>query len=80
VGALSGTQFLQQFPVQVPPYGRTPSNPDPNVPWSRYTPIRGAVSYFYKNKTPYSMSLHLTVERQITPNTVAGASLLDPPG
>ena len=70
VGALSGTQFPQQFPVQVPAYGHSPSNSDPNVPWSRYTPISGAVSYFYKNPTPYSMALNLTVERQITTRTL----------
>jgi len=73
VGALTGTQFIQQFPVQVPAYGFSPSNPDPNVPWSRYTPISGAVSYFYKNPTPYSMALNFTVERQITPNTMVSA-------
>lgn len=71
IGALTGAQYVQQFPVQVPAYGHSPSNPDPNVPWSNYTPISGAVSYFYQNKTPYSMTLNLTVERQITSNTVA---------
>jgi hypothetical protein len=76
VGALSGTQFVQQFPVQVPAYGHSPSNPDPNVPWSRYTPISGAVSYYYQNKTPYSESFNFTVERQLTPNTVASASYI----
>jgi hypothetical protein len=74
VGALTGTQFLQQFPVQVPAYGHSPSNPDPHVPWPRYTPISGAVSYFFKNPTPYSMALNLTVERQLTTNTVTSAS------
>jgi hypothetical protein len=74
VGALSGAQFIQQFPVNVPPYTVSPGNPDTNVQWSRYTPISGAVSYFYKNKTPYSMALNFTVERQITRNTVASAS------
>ncbi len=73
VGAVTGAQYPQKFPVQVPAYGHSPSNPDPNVPWSQYTPINGAVSYFYKNKTPYSMALNLTVERQITGNTVASA-------
>ena len=73
IGALTGAQYVQQFPVQVPAYGYSPSNPDPNVPWSRYTPISGAVSYFYQNRTPYSMGYNLTVERQITPNTVASA-------
>ena len=71
VGALTGTQFVQQFPVQVPAYGHSPSNPDPNVPWSAYTPISGAVSYDYQNKTPYSMGVNFTIERQITANTVA---------
>jgi hypothetical protein len=77
IGALSGTQFVQQFPVQIPAYGHSPWNPDPNVPWSRYTPISGAVSYFHENKTPYSMTLNATVERQITPNTVASASYVE---
>jgi hypothetical protein len=71
LGALTGTQYIQQFPVEVPEYGHSPSDPDPSVPWSRYTPISGAVSYFYQNKTPYSMALNATLERQITPNTVA---------
>jgi hypothetical protein len=80
VGALSGTQFLQQFPVQVPAYGHTPANPEPNVPWARYTSISGAVSYFYKNPTPYSMALNFTVERQLTANTVASASYVGSQG
>ncbi len=74
VGALTGMQYVQQFPVQVPAYGHSPSNPDPNVPWSRYTPISGAVSYFHQNKTPYSMVQNFTIERQITPHTFASAS------
>src|ERR1700726_1883460 len=42
VGALTGTQYIQQFPVNVPPYTVSPSNPDANVNWARYTPISGA--------------------------------------
>ncbi len=42
-------------------------------PGTRYTPISGAVSYFHKNPTPYSMALNFTVERQITANTVVSA-------
>lgn len=74
IGALSGTQYVQQFPVQVPAYGHSPANPDPSVPWSRYTPISGAVSYYYRNRTPYSMALNFTVERQIAANTVLSTS------
>jgi hypothetical protein len=68
VGALTGTNFIQQFPVNVPPYNVSPTNPDPHVDWSRYTPISGAGSVYYKNKTPYTMSANLTVERQIGAN------------
>jgi hypothetical protein len=70
VGALTGANYIQQFPVNVPPYNVSPSNPDPNVDWSRYTPISGAGSVYYKNKTPYTMSSNLTIERQIGSNTV----------
>jgi len=76
VGALSGTQFVQQFPVQVPAYGHSPSNPDPNVPWSRYTPVSGAVSYFYKNRTPYAETFNFTIERQLTANSILSASYI----
>jgi hypothetical protein len=68
VGALTGTNFIQQFPVNVPPYNVSPTNPDPNVDWSRYTPISGAGSVYYKNKTPYTMSANLTIERQLRSN------------
>jgi Carboxypeptidase regulatory-like domain len=70
VGALTGTNYVQQFPVNVPPYNVSPANPDPNVDWSRYTPISGAGSVYYKNKTPYTMSTDLTIERQLDANTV----------
>jgi len=70
VGALTGTSYIQQFPVNVPPYNVSPTNPDPNVDWSRYTPISGAGSVYYKNKMPYTMSTNLTIERQLGSNTL----------
>src|SRR6202045_4158865 len=68
VGALTGTNFIQQFPVNVPPYNVSPTNPDTRIDWSRYTPISGAGSVFRGNKTPYTMSTTLTVERQLSSN------------
>lgn len=76
VGALTGTNFIQQFPVNVPPYNVSPTNPDPNVDWSRYTPIGGAGSVYPYNKTPYSMSANLTIERQIGSNTLLSIGYL----
>ena len=70
IGALTGTNFIQQFPVNVPGYNVSATNPDPNVDWSRYTPISGAGSVYPHNRTPYTMSANLTVERQLGSNTV----------
>ena len=70
VGALTGTNYIQQFPVNVPPYNVSPTNPDPNVDWSRYTPISGAGSVYPFNKTPYTMSSNLTIERRFGSNTL----------
>jgi hypothetical protein len=54
--------------VKVPPYNVSPTNPDRNVDWARYTPISGAGSVYYKNKTPYTISANLTIERQLGAN------------
>lgn len=70
VGALTGTQYTQQFPVHVPSYSVSRSNPDNAVEWSRYTSINGAGSVWYKNKTSYSMQYDLIVERQLGANSV----------
>lgn len=70
IGSETGTQYIQQFPVAVPTYGHSPTNPDSNVNWSRYTPISGAGSVWYKNKTSYAMQYNLVIERQIGANAV----------
>jgi len=74
VGALTGTQYIQQFPVNVPPYNVSPKNPDTNVNWNRYTPISGAGSVWYQNKTPYTMSLNFSVQRKVGSNMLATVS------
>ncbi len=73
VGALTGTQYTQQFPVNVPPYNVSASNPF-TTDWSRYVPINGAISYFYKNRSPYAMTGNFTIERQIGSRYLATAS------
>lgn len=75
VGALTGTRYLQQFPVNVPSYKVSVTNPD-RRDFSRYTPISGAGSVYYRNKTPYTMSLNLTLERQIGSSMVASVSYI----
>jgi hypothetical protein len=73
VGALTGTVYPQQFPVNVPPYNVSASNPFV-TDWSRYVPLNGAISYFHKNRTPYAMTSNFTIERQIGSTYLATAS------
>ena len=75
VGALTGTQYVQQFPVNAPPYNVSPKNPD-FVDWSRYTPINGAISYFHQNRTPYSMNFNFIIERQLGAKTLLSAGYI----
>ena len=70
IGALSGTQYVQQFPVHVPSYNVSLKNPDNNVDWSHYYPISGAGSVYYKNKTGYAMQYTLSLDRQISANSL----------
>lgn len=70
IGAETGTHYIQQFPVQVPSYNVSPQNPDGTVDWSRYTPINGAGSVWYRNKSSYAIQYNLVIERQIGANAV----------
>jgi hypothetical protein len=56
--------------VKVPSYKVSPTNPDNTVDWSRYFPISGAGSVYYKNKTSYVMQYNFTVERQVGANAL----------
>ena len=76
IGALTGTQYVQQFPVKVPPYTVSPSHPDNSVNWSHYYPISGAGSVYYKNKTSYVMQYNLTAERQVGNNNLVSVGYI----
>lgn len=76
IGAETGTQYPQQFPVQVPSHIVSAQNPDPNVNWSSYFPINGIDAYFPRNKNPYSENYFLSFQRQFGRSTVFDASYI----
>jgi hypothetical protein len=76
IGAETGTQYPQEFPVKVPPYNVSPKNPGANVNWSAYYPIDGIDAYFPRNQNPYSENYFLSFERQFGKNTVFDASYI----
>lgn len=76
IGAETGTQYPQEFPVTVPPYGVSPSKPDTNVNWSAYLPINGLAVYNPQNTNPYSENYFLSIERQFSKSTIFDASYI----
>ena len=76
IGAETGTQYPQQFPVGVPPYNSSAKNPDSNINWSAYYPINGFDAYFPTNKNSYSENYFISLERQLGRNTVFDASYI----
>jgi len=80
IGVKTGTTYPQEFPVNVPPYGVSPRNPDPNVNWQSYFPINGIDAYYAGNKNPYSENYFASFERQIGKNTVLDASYIGSQG
>jgi hypothetical protein len=80
VGALTGTVTPQPFPVSVPPANVSQTNPATGVDWSLFSPVSGAVGYYYKNRTPYSENYFLSFERQAGANTVITISYIGSEG
>jgi hypothetical protein len=57
IGAETGTVYLQEFPVNVPPYSVSAKNPDANVNWSSYFPINGIDAYCPEIKHPIQRTI-----------------------
>ncbi len=76
IGAETGTQYQQEFPVTGATYGVSAKNPNSNVNWAAYYPINGIDAYFPKNKNPYSENYTLSLERQLGRNTMLDISYI----
>ena len=70
VEAETGQSNGQPFPSPIAAYGASQSHPDTSVDWSKYLPITGVPSFYYRNVSPYSESYTLSIERQLAPSTV----------
>ncbi len=70
VNASSGASVLQPFPSLIPPHGASTSNPNNSVNWAQYDPITGVPSFYHGNVPPYTESYTLSLERQLTTNTI----------
>jgi hypothetical protein len=70
VAAATGQSNGQPFPSPIAAYGASRSNPNTSVDWSKYLPITGVPSFYYRNVSPYSESYTFSLERELAPSTV----------
>jgi len=70
ITAASGQDVGQRFPEPIPAFGASASHPNASVDWSKYLPITGVPSFFHQNTSPYSANYNLSVERQLTGDTL----------
>ncbi len=70
VAAATGLSNGQPFPSPIPAYGASPSHPNTTVDWSKYDPITGVPAFFPGNVSPYTEGYTLSLQRQITANTL----------
>lgn len=76
IGALTGTRYPQQFPVNAPAHVVTAQNPAPNFNFDAYLPINAIDAFFPGNRTPYSLNYFISFERQLGKSTVLDASYI----
>jgi hypothetical protein len=67
-------QGSQYFPVKLAPLNSSASHPDPNIDWTQYEPISGVPAYPTTNRIPYTEEYMFSLERQLSSNSVFGAS------
>ena len=80
ITASTGQSEAQPFPVALATRKASSSNPDPDINWSQYEPISGIPGYAVTNRIPYADEYMVSLERQIGPNTVLGASYVGTEG
>ena len=73
-------QGSQYFPVQLAPLNSSASHPDPNIDWSQYEPISGLPAYPATNRIPYTEEYMVSLERQLSPDTIFSASYVGAQG
>jgi hypothetical protein len=76
----TGNSNGQRFPVPFPPQNTGPSHPDTSIDWSQFTPISSSPGFYHKNKVPYSEAYMLSLQRQLSANTVLSVSYVGTQG
>jgi Carboxypeptidase regulatory-like domain/TonB dependent receptor len=74
ITAATGFDNGQRFPFPFPSHNVSISNPDNSVDWNNFIPLAADPFFYYRNRVPYISSYMLSVQRQITGQTMLTVS------
>jgi hypothetical protein len=74
ITAATGVNNGQRFPFEFPPKNVSRSNPDSSIDWANFTPLSADPFFDHRNRVPYINNYMLSIQRQITANTVLTVS------
>jgi hypothetical protein len=70
VTAATGFNNGQRFPFPFPSHSVSASNPDTSVNWTNFLPLAADPFFYYRDRVPYIDSYMLSIQRQVTRNTL----------
>jgi hypothetical protein len=70
ITAATGVNNGQRFPFPFPPHNVSASNPDTTVNWANFVPLAADPFFYYRNSVPYINNYMLSIQRQITRDTL----------
>jgi Carboxypeptidase regulatory-like domain len=73
ITAATGVDNGQRFPFPFPSHNVSIHNPDTRVNWGNFVPLAADPFFYYKNHVPYTDSYMLSLQRQITRDTLLTA-------
>ena len=74
VTAATGVNNGQRFPFKFPPHNVSRSNPDNSIDWTNFLPLSADPFFDHNNRVAYISNYMLSVQRQITRDTVLTVS------
>jgi hypothetical protein len=74
ITAATGVNNGQRFPFPFPPHNVSTSHPDTSVNWANFLPLAADPFFYYRNSVPYINNYMLSIQRQITRDTLLTVS------
>ena len=66
----TGFDNQQRFPFPFPPHSVSRSHPDTSVNWANFVPLAADPFFYYRNQTPYIDNYMVSLQRQLTRETL----------